>query len=786
MTALHAERPGDGPLIGRAIARSEDRRFLNGTGRFVDDLAIPGALHAAIVRSAYAHAAIRGIDFRAARAMPGVVAVLTFADIARHAGLIPLRLAPIEGWDRYLQRPLAHEVARYAGEPIAVVVAASRYEAEDAALHVAVDYAPKTPVLDRDGALAAASLVHEAVGTNLAFRYDVARGDAEAVFARADHRVAGAFRMHRHGAVPLETRGLVAAYDRARGTLEVWGATKVTFFNRRTLAAFLEMDEAAITLYEPDVGGGFGSRGEFYPEDLLIPLAAVRLGRPVKWIEDRREHLLAANHSRDVACALEIAAAEDGTILGMRATIIGDMGAYARTNGGVVPAKAAQFLPGPYRIDHFACTVEAIITNKTPVGTYRGPGRFEANFFRECLIDRLARRLGIDRAELRLRNLLRPADLPYGMGPLVPYETADTLDIGDAGAALRTVLDALGYARLAAQSGRLVDGRLHGIGMATFTESGGSTTGETARIRLTSDGAIELMMGSTTMGQGHETVFAQVLADALGVPFETITVRHGSTDLVPIGWGSFASRGMVMGGGAVLQAAATVKTHLARAAALRLNMAEDEIVIAGGAAVRRQGGAPLLDFAVLVAAAAAHGGTAAGDVVLDIAETYQGLGRTYSHGAHAAHVAVDPETGAVEVLRYVTAEDVGRAINPMIVHGQAIGAAIQGLGASFLDCFLYDGDGQLLTATLADYLLPTATDFPRIDSITLEDAPSKTNPLGVKGAGEGGIVAVGACVACAVNDALRSYGAAIDELPIRPDRIVALIRAAEAKGREGP
>jgi carbon-monoxide dehydrogenase large subunit len=372
---------------------------------------------------------------------------------------------------------------------VAVVVAEDRHLAEDAAERVALEYEPLDPVVGVRAALADRALLHEAAGTNVASRYTVSRGDPAAAFARAEYTRRETFRCHRHGAMPLETRGLVAEWDAAARRMTVWGATKVTFFNRRVLALMLGLPEASVELVELDVGGSFGVRGEFYPEDVLIPLAAMRAGRPVKWIEGRREHLLAANHSREIECELEIAARRDGTILGLRARLLADMGAYARTNGGVVPAKAAQFLPGPYRIANVLCEVNALVTSTTPVGTYRGPGRFEANFFRERLLDLMAADLGLDPAAVRLVNLITPDELPYAIGKLVPYEAAGEYDGGDYASALQRALDAIDYPRTAALSGRLVDGRLHGVGIGCFVESSGAGPFETARIAVVPGGA---------------------------------------------------------------------------------------------------------------------------------------------------------------------------------------------------------------------------------------------------------------------------------------------------------
>jgi carbon-monoxide dehydrogenase large subunit len=646
---------------------------------------------------------------------------------------------------------------------VALVVAEDRYAAEDAAARVAVDYDALDAVIEPRAAAGDRVLVHEASGTNVASSYRVCRGDPDGAFAGAPYTRTETFRCQRHSGVPLETRGLLAQWDPVRGRLTVLGATKVPFFNRRALARMLRLEEASIELVELDVGGSFGVRGEFYPEDALIPLAAMKLGRPVKWIEDRRESFLATNHSRQLECELEIAARADGTILALRGRLLADMGAYVRTNGGVVPAKAAQFLPGPYRIPHFACEVRAVITNKTPVGTYRGPGRFEANFFRERLLDLMASDLGLDPAAVRLRNLISAAEQPWSIGSLVPYEAPGHYDGGDYAAALRCALEASDYARHARDNGRLVDGKRLGIGIGCFVESSGAGPAETARFVVRGPGRLDLYTGCASSGQGHETVMAQILADELAVPFDWITVFHGSTSFVAEGYGTYHSRAVVVGGSAVVAAATRLKAQLVALAAGRTGLDEAGLECRGGDVYRRDGGdeGPVLSLAALAA-----DGSPATVAALEAVGKFTTTALTYTYGAHVARVAVDPETGATEVVRLVTVEDVGRAINPALVHGQAVGAAVQGLGGAFLEELIYDEAGQLVTGTLADYALPTAADFPRIESITLEDAPSASNPLGAKGAGEGGIVATGAAAANAVAAALAPAGVVVRELPL--------------------
>lgn len=818
------------PMIGRATLRREDPRFLTGTGCFIDDMKIERMAHAVIVRSPIAHGRIQSIDFEAARALPGVLDAFAFADIATHATPIPVRVGPLPGFDRFRQLPLASDVVRFVGEPVAVIVAESRYLAEDAAEQVFVDYEAFDAVVDVHRALEGTTIIHADNATNLASHYTVSKGEPERVFREAAYTRKETFRCHRHSAMPLETRGLLAHWLPDAQIMRVWGATKVPFANRRILAGMLKLPERQVELLEVDVGGSFGVRGDFYPEDFLIPFASMRLGRPVKWIEDRREHMMATNHAREMECELEIAVDADGRMLGLRARLLADLGAYVRTNGGVSPAKAAQLLPGPYRIGHYACEVNALVTNKTPVGTYRGPGRYESAFYRERLIDLAAADFGIDPAEFRLRNMLTPDELPYDPGDLVPYMGRSLFDSGNYPLALQTALDAIDYPRLAARNGQMIDGRLHGVGIGCFVESTGGGPAESARFVLAGPRRIELYLGSSTSGQGHETVMAQVAADALGLPFDWFVVFHGSTTGVEQGFGTYHSRTAVMGSGAVVKAAQAFTQAFVELAALRLDMLAEELVYRRGAVYRRDGGAsaaadasdgfdpigeptdaghrragraigPALLTLSQIAPAAGTANTAeapgAGAATpaaqngsqaqrnaspLDVTGTFKNDTLTYTYGAQIAHVAVDPETCAVSVLRFVAVEDIGRALNPALVHGQSIGAAVQGIGGTFLDQYVYDESGQLTTGTFADYLLPTATDFPHVESIMLEHARSPHNPLGTKGAGEGGIIATGAALANAVSNALRPLGVSIRDLPMSPNNLARWLDEAQAAG----
>jgi carbon-monoxide dehydrogenase large subunit len=780
MSAHHSPNPAGGSGIGQAVPRNEDVRFITGRGCYVDDLQFPGMLHAVVVRSPQAHARIVSIDADAARAMPGVHAVFSYQDIARYQTEIPIRLGPLPGFERYLQRPFARDRVRYVGEPVALVIADDRYIAEDAAERVQVEYESLPPVVHPEAAMTDTDLIHPEVGTNLGTRYTVKLGNAADAFAGAAHTLKDVFYCHRHGSVPMETRGLLVVPDGDK--LNVWGATKVNFYNRRLLAKMLDIPVPSIEMIETDIGGSFGVRGEFYPEDFLIPFAAKQLGRPVKWIEDRREHLMAANHSREMECELEIALAADGTLLGMRGRIVADMGAYIRTNGSVVPGKAAQFLPGPYRIPHYECEVLGVLTNKTPVGTYRAPGRYEANFFRERLFDLACQRFGFDRAEFRRKNLIGPDEMPYKLGKLVPYESETEYDGGDYPSLFDRSLKEFEYSKIAALAGSLREGKLHGVGIACFVESSGAGPAETARVLMKGEGRYDIYVGSSSSGQGHETSMAQILAEDVGVPITGIKVFLGSTSFVPQGYGTYHSRAIVMGGSAIKLAGQKLIAQLLALAASQSGHPLETLEFRKGNVYARGQSAPLLDLDALAGRAGSDAELAR---ALEAMATFEQSKRTYTYGAHLAHVAVDPQTAQVDVLRYLAVEDIGRAVNPLIVHGQAIGAAVQGLGGTFLDEFKYSDDGQLLTGSFADYLLPTATDFPVVEALTLEESPSRLNPLGVKGAGEGGIVAVGGAVANAVAHALAPLGAHITDLPLSPNNLSRVIREARARhGKE--
>ena len=773
--------------IGQPIARREDVRFLTGRARYVDDVKLPGMLHAAVVRSPHAHARILGIDGSEALGMAGVVAVLSFRDLeeAVEPRTIPMRRGSFEGLERFLQYPFARDKVRYAGDPVAVVVAESRRVAEDAADRVRVSYEVLAAVADVHRSLEGDALLFEEQGTNVAYEFSGELGDTDDAFGSAEYVREEEFYCHRHTGNPLETRGLVASYDAGRHEMTVWGETKVPHFNRGVLASLLEMPEHRIHFIEPDVGGGFGIRGEFYPENFIVPFASMKTGRPVKWIEDRREHLTSANQSRESLCRIEVAATRDGMLLGMRARVYGALGGYVRTHGASVPIGTVAILQGPYRIPNYKWEVKCLLTNKVGMGTFSAPGRYESCFFRERMLDIVAGDLGIDPAELRRKNLVPASDMPYKVGVTRPGSTPMVYDSGDYPAVLETALEKADYGALREQQGMGDDGRLHGVGVACFVKSTGSGMPyEGARVVVTGPREVAVYLGIATLGQGHETIMAQICADGLGVPLEYVSVYHGTTDYMPYGGGTHASRCTVMAGSATYGAAQRLRERILSIAGAYLDVPSDELRFGGGV-VSRDGdaaGGALLDLGRVLELAGPVSPHNLGVIGLDETYYFHASEECYPFGTHVAHVAVDPETGALEVLKYVVVEDVGTVINPRLLQGQVIGAAAQGIGGTILEELAYDAEGQPLATTFMDYLLPTSTDVPAVESEVVDLAPSPLNPLGVKGAGEIGIVATGACLSNAVSNALSSLGAEgsvqVHRMPLSPDRIRSLIRAA--------
>jgi carbon-monoxide dehydrogenase large subunit len=767
------------PYVGSNVRRVEDARRLRGVARYIADIQRPRMLHAAFFRSSFAHARLLKVDVEKARAMPGIEAVITFQDI-EGVKPIPMRLEPSESLFRALQRPLASDRLRYVGEPIAVVVANDRYLAEDALEGIEIEVEELDPVVDVRKAIEPGSeLIHPGVARNIAHRFVVETGSIDRALGEADVIFEEEFYIQRHSGVPLETRGLVAEYDEGHGVLTVWGPTKVVHFNHGVLASLLGMPPSRIRMIEVEVGGGFGVRGEFYPEDYLVPFLARKLRRPIRWIEDRNEHLKSTNHSREQWHRLRVGARKDGRIIAFDDFLLNAMGGYIRTHGATLPTMTAAYMPGPYKFDNYRCDAHCVLVNKTPAGTYRGPGRFGASFVRERAMDIIARKLAIDPAEVRLRNFVPSKLMPYTTGTSA-FDTPTIYDSGDYAKQLRQALEKFEYEKLKAWCGeQRKAGRAVGIGIGCFVEKTGGGPWEYARVEIDLSGEIVVYSGTADVGQGVETVLAQIVADALPTDIERVRIVHGDTGAVPYGVGGFGSRSTVVAGSSALLAAEEVKKKLLALAATALQAKPSDLFFEKNRVVTRNGMGPGISYAELASLTTPSSARMLGVKPGISAEAIFHADRmAFPYGVHLALVEVDQKTGFIKIPKYLIAFDVGRAINPMLVKGQIVGGFAQGIGGALLEEFSYDSSGQLLSGSFMDYLLPSSMEVPAVEVLLTEDSPSPHNPLGVKGAGEGGIVAVGATLANAVCDAFDGL-VDIRQLPLTPELVLKLVHDAE-------
>jgi len=751
-----------GKIIGRSVPRLEDRPLLTGQGRFAGDISFSGQWHMRVVRSPVAHGRLKAIDAKAALALPGVHAVWTHADIA-DIPPIGFRLTGLVELEAYRQTALAQRYVRYVGEPVAAVFAADPYVAEDAADLVDLDIEMLPVVLDAAGPPGAFDEHHDTETSII----EKKSGDVDAVFRSAEMVIALDLAIGRHTGVPMETRGAIARYDEANDVLEMHGAAKVPHWNRDRLALMLGRQPDKVQLYEGHVGGGFGIRGEMYPEDVLVCAAALKFKRPIKWIEDRREHLIAANHSRQQRHKIRAAIDKNGRILGIDDEFFHDNGAYMRTHAATVPDLAAAMLPGPYRVPAYRARAHIRLTNKTPCGTYRAPGRYESTFVRERLIDAIAAKTGIDAIEIRRRNLIDKSAMPYSLG----FSTLGTdivYDSGDYAKLMERLLAAADWQGMQQTlSRRRAAGEKVGAGFAMFVEKSGLGPFDKVRVEVNPDGAIEVITGVASIGQGVETAIAQVCAETLGVDYTRIKVVHGQTNRIDKGMGAFASRVTVMCGEATRMASVKLRDAMLGAAAELMQTSPDLLDIVGDEIVRTSGPGTTMKLAALA--------TARPDAMTAEAE-FKSSHMVYPYGAHVVQLKVDTETGAVAIERYLVAFDIGKAVNPMLVEGQIIGGVAQGLGGALFEEFTYSDSGDPLAVTFADYLMPTAREIPTVETFLSEDAPSPLNTYGFKGAGEGGITPVGAAIASALDDALQRPGA-VTQLPMTPQRIRAMLGA---------
>jgi aerobic carbon-monoxide dehydrogenase large subunit len=780
-----------GKLVGARLKRREDRRFLTGRGSYVDDYRPPGLLHAAFVRSQDSHARILRIDTAEARKLPGVAGVLTGGEMARWAAAVRAR-STMPTYKETALSPLAVEKVRHVGEAVAVVVAESRYIAEDALDRIAVDYDPLPPVSDMEAAaMPDAPLLHEEAGTNVIVTREFSRlaptasGAEGAAAGRDEIAVKDRFRFHRHSAVFLEPRGYVAEYNSGSGVLTLRSSTQCPGLVRSALALSLGIPEHQVRVIAGDVGGGFGAKSSVYPEEIVVAALARGFERPVKWISDRREDLLTSSQGWDEIIDAELTARADGTIVALKADVIADVGAYSifPWTGVIEPVQTISFMPGPYHVPNYQARARAVVTCKAPTGPYRGVGRPVSTFVMEGLIDRAARRLGMDPAEFRLRNFIRADEFPYKTPTGIAWDRTGFTEC------MLKAREMIGYeAARAGQAKARAQGRLVGIGFASFAELTGIGSAtpaapgmivpsgtEAATVRVDPSGTVTAIFGIGSHGQGLETALAQVVAEELEVPFDDVRVIFGDTASSPYGTGSYASRGAVMGGGAAIMAARTIREKADKIAIHLLEADSDEHVVRRGRTWTRQSAGRVVSLKDIAQAAYAGAkrlprGMEPGLEATRFYDPYYG---TTTSATHAAIVEIDPETFAVKVARYVVAEDCGRVINPLIVDGQIHGGVAQGIGGALLEETVYDEAGQLMTGSLMDYLVPTAASLPAMEAWHLDNF-SPTSLGGFRGVGESGTIGAPAAIANAIADALAPLGVEPNELPLTPERLFQL------------
>jgi carbon-monoxide dehydrogenase large subunit len=780
-------------FVGASVARREDPRLLTGGGLYVADIKRHGMLHIAFRRSDMAHAEIRSIDASAALAHPGVVAVYTGEDIAQLAN--PYRATSrMKNYQATFIPPLAHKKVRYVGEAVVAVVAESRYVAEDALALLEIDYAPLPVLVDPESSLAEGSpKLHDDLESNILAEREFARGEVDAGFAKAAATASGRFHFTRTTPVTIEARAAVAEYDRRTRTLELHCTTQIPGIVRDKLSEIFDIPGPRLRVIAPDVGGGFGGKTSLYSEEIVACAIARDLQRPVKWVSDRMEDLMSTGHAFDEIVDAEIAVAEDGEILAVKADVIGDVGAYSiyPWTATIEPVQVVSFLPGPYRIENYAARVRAVATNKTLTGAYRGVGRPISVFVMDRLLDMAARKIGMDPAEIRRRNLVNDDEFPYKAASGLVWDRSAFQ------ACLATAREKIGYDALRAeQEAARAEGRWVGIGVASYAELTGvgsriavapgmpiNTGTETCNVAIDSTGAVTASFGVASQGQGMETTLAQVVAEALGVKIEDVDIVLGDTSAVSHGTGTYASRAAVLGGGAGTLAAQAVREKIIRVAGHLLEAAEEDIETGDGN-VWVKGTDRAMTIRDLARALYSDMGRVPKEMRddlgnLEATKVYDPFFGTTTAASHMCLVEIDPETYKTQVKRYVVVEDCGRVINPLIADGQAHGGVAQGIGVALMEEVIHDENGQVLTASLVDYVVPSAVEVPSMDVIHVEaELPNTVG--GFRGLGEGGTIGAPACIANAISDALSPLGIEITEIPATPERLFRLIEAAKA------
>src|SRR5579885_193581 len=791
--------------FGASVQRNEDPRLLRGQGTYVDDIDLPEMLHAAVLRSPYARAKIVRIDASAARNLPGVHLVLTAEDLGDVLEPSPLLIPHQALTHPRTQLPLALKDVRYVGEAVAFVVAESRYIAEDALELIDVEYEPLPVVHSLEAASAPdAPLVHDDVPGNVAAHLVQTVGEPDEVIAGASHVVRETLSMERGAAMPMEGRGIVARWDRYEEMLTCWISTQGPIATRNGLAAIFHLPEHKVRVIAPDVGGGFGSKIMlFYPEEILVPFAAIHLGRPVKWIEDRREHFISTNQERGQIHEVEYAFDDAGTLLAVRDVFLHDAGAYT-PYGIIVPIITSCSLPGPYRLKHYSSECTVLYTNKVPVSPYRGAGRPHAVFVMERIMDGIARELRLDRLEVRSRNFIQPNEFPWDVGLVYQDGGPTKYDSGNYPAALEKIREMLEYDSFAErQEQARKQGRYIGVGVGCYVEGTGIGPYEGAMVRVESDGRVYVSTGVTSQGQAHYTTFAQIVADQLGVDPKDVLVTTGDTQAFYWGVGTYASRAATVAGSAVHMAAVKVREKARQVAADLFEASPDDIELVDGKVFVKDAPHRALTLGQVAISANplrySYGENARqlmsmklagprpgpalpaerGSPGLEATGFYSPPHGSFASGIHGAIIEVDPTTGDVKFLKYVAVHDCGRVINPVVVEGQVHGGVAQGIGGAFFERLVYDEEGQLTNASFMDYLLPTAAEIPPLLVEHIE-TPSPLNPLGVKGAGEAGVIPVPALFASALDDALAPFGIRILEMPLHPCRLYELLQEARA------
>jgi carbon-monoxide dehydrogenase large subunit len=782
------------PYIGASIERREDARLLTGQGRYIADLSLPNMVHAAFLRSPHAHASIRSINVEKAQALEGVLLVVTGKELLERLPPVQDQQLPLpKKWRAQIphkisdprQPLLAHDRVRHVGEALVAVVATSRYIAEDALDLIEVDYELLDAVTDPADALKPETVViHEQIGTNLLAEFRTGKGDAAAALAQSPHRLKRRFYHHRYAGIPMECRGVLAQYEDITHSYTVWSSTQVPHWVRREIAQTLALSESQVRCIAPDVGGGFGTKGHVYPEDILVTALAKLAARPVRWIEDRAEHFQAACHSRDQWHDVEVGFNDQGQILAFVDAFMMDCGAWNPVGIGI-PYNTACHLPGPYKIPHIDVQGRVIATNKVPNAPYRGAGRPEAAQVTERMMDLIARQLNLEPAEVRRRNMVQAHEMPYAVG--MPYRDGEPIvyDSGDYPAALEKALDAMGgiAAFRKKQKDALAQGKYIGLGLCAYTEGTGVGPFEGATVRIDSMGKLQVIAGACAQGQGMETVYAQIAADLWQINMDDVSVKLGDTGAIAMGFGTIASRSTVNVSAAMFHATEALKKKVLSIAGNMLEATpEDLYLVKGGVAIK---GVPEPQVSLGQVALAARPGwdhQRPPGVSAGLEETFywEPPTVTWSNAVHLAEVAVDLQTGAVGIERYIVSHDCGRTINPMLADGQIIGGTAQGIGGAFYESINYDAQGQPMLGSFMDYLIPSANEIPNIEVIH-QESPSPLNPVGVKGLGEGGAIGPPVALANAICDALAPFEIEFNETPITPSLIMERLTLARSR-----